>query len=55
MSFAIRKPRNKLIFISENYPNDLTVGCNEAFNLVECIKREEFEVKCKRKYIENYE
>ncbi len=55
MSFAIRKPRDKFIFISKNQPNDLIVGCNEASSLVECIKREEFEVKYKKEDIENYE
>jgi len=24
-------------------------------NLTECVEREEFEAKCERKYIENYE
>jgi hypothetical protein len=35
--------------------SDPKIGCNEASDLVECIEREEFEIKCERKDIENYE
>jgi len=43
--------------------NDPRIGCNEASNLVEFIEREknfeeeleEFERKCEREKIENYE
>jgi hypothetical protein len=35
--------------------NDPKIGCNGASSLVECIEREEFEAKCERKVIENYE
>jgi hypothetical protein len=44
-----------LFLLAKTSRTRFIVGCNEASNLVECIKREEFEVKCKRKDIENYE
>ncbi len=57
------KNLKKLIFINKNQLNDPKVGCKEASNLVEFIKREknfeeeleEFERKCERKEIEKYE
>ncbi len=55
MLFAIRKPRDKFIFVSKNQLNDPKIGCNEASNLEECIEREQFETKGERKDIENYE
>ncbi len=55
MLFATKKTGDKFIFVSKNQPNNLKVDCNEASNLVECMEREEFEAKCERKDIENYE
>jgi hypothetical protein len=51
------------IFISKNWLNNLIVGCEKTFTLVELIKREknleeeleEFEDECEKEEIENYE
>lgn len=57
------KNLKKHIFVNKNQSNDLRVVCKEAFHLVEFIEKEnnfeeeleEFERKCEREEIENYE